>query len=697
MKNVFISLLIFCFCYPQEDPNPLPVYPINNFDPTYENIAKPEEVLVIYRNPRNVSDTMSVYIKNHYIDKRNIPFINTKGLDLPLVDVIDNHQINLIFQGEMIHDQDWVFPNTNHAWRYFLLHVFDPIQNYLATTYVNGQQLKNTIKYIVLCKGIPLKINPYVEFSGNDYYTRQMVTVDGMLCLLSQTNSNFSLLNNVFGTDYSSLGNPYFDADKNLDGTYRFKPRHFSYSNYEINYLVSRLDGLTYNDVINLIDISTQPDLSGNNLFMLDAHYSSGLGVYALRNDAITTKNYLNSIGYNSFLDLTDDIYYSSLIPVIGYSSSGRHAGMPFNYNYLFTFDKANGSIYNTYESYNGFYMDTLNLWNRQDNQGMLTEWIRVGGSGGAGHIYEPLSSTISKDSIFFPLYSIGYSLIDAAYQGIPYLAFRNVVIGDPLTTIAWGKQSLTSNLNWSGANLVTGEIDISDLKTLTIANNSVINLRHQGFITGEGKLILGQNVTFNLYSWDKGLFLSYDSDNPRLVWGAHPTLGLGANYRVYRKLGANASWDLITTTTAKEYRDLQMQFSEIGDQLDNLFYKVVAFSELPGIYESNTVSCLGDKSPKKIIANQNLTTPVEYSLEQNYPNPFNPNTQIKYSIKETGLVQLKVYDILGKVVATLVNENKEARFYSIEFDAFNLPSGVYIYQLTTPDFTQARKMILTK
>lgn len=96
-------------------------------------------------------------------------------------------------------------------------------------------------------------------------------------------------------------------------------------------------------------------------------------------------------------------------------------------------------------------------------------------------------------------------------------------------------------------------------------------------------------------------------------------------------------------------------------------------------------------------MVQQNGTIPVEYSLGQNYPNPFNPTTQINYSIKEEGLVQLKVYDILGKEIATLVNEPKEVGYYSVDFDASKLPSGVYIYQLTTTGFTQARKMILTK
>ncbi|MEO8230710.1 MAG: T9SS type A sorting domain-containing protein [Ignavibacteriota bacterium] len=91
------------------------------------------------------------------------------------------------------------------------------------------------------------------------------------------------------------------------------------------------------------------------------------------------------------------------------------------------------------------------------------------------------------------------------------------------------------------------------------------------------------------------------------------------------------------------------------------------------------------------------ISTPTRFSLEQNYPNPFNPTTQIKYSIKDAGLVQLKVYDILGKEVANLVKENKEAGFYATKFDASNLPSGVYIYQITTTGFMQARKMILTK
>ena len=86
-----------------------------------------------------------------------------------------------------------------------------------------------------------------------------------------------------------------------------------------------------------------------------------------------------------------------------------------------------------------------------------------------------------------------------------------------------------------------------------------------------------------------------------------------------------------------------------------------------------------------------------DYSLDQNYPNPFNPSTKISYSIKEEGLVTLKVYDILGKVVATLVNENKPAGNFEAEFNASQLPSGMYIYKIQSGKFSDVKKMLLTK
>ena len=101
-------------------------------------------------------------------------------------------------------------------------------------------------------------------------------------------------------------------------------------------------------------------------------------------------------------------------------------------------------------------------------------------------------------------------------------------------------------------------------------------------------------------------------------------------------------------------------------------------------------------------IINENI--PNNFSLEQNFPNPFNPTTTIKYTIPmletlhaTSQPVQLKIYDILGKEITTLVNKKQSAGNYTVSFDASNLPSGVYIYQLQTGSFSAAKKMVLLK
>ena len=103
-------------------------------------------------------------------------------------------------------------------------------------------------------------------------------------------------------------------------------------------------------------------------------------------------------------------------------------------------------------------------------------------------------------------------------------------------------------------------------------------------------------------------------------------------------------------------------------------------------------------------IVEVEIDIPIEYKLSQNYPNPFNPSTTIKYSIpvvetlRATSLhVTLKVYDILGKEVATLVNESRSAGNYKVEFDASKLTSGTYFYRLVSDNFSQTKKILLLK
>jgi PKD repeat protein len=145
----------------------------------------------------------------------------------------------------------------------------------------------------------------------------------------------------------------------------------------------------------------------------------------------------------------------------------------------------------------------------------------------------------------------------------------------------------------------------------------------------------------------------------------------------------------------------------------ENIVYNV------PGIYEVTLIAAnsLGSDTLTKIcyieveqtsIVDSESELPQEFYLSQNYPNPFNPTTNIEFRMSNGGFVSLKVYDVLGNEVVTLVEEYKQAGKYSVEFNANshsglpsrnvrNLPSGIYIYKLKSGNFVQTKKMILLK
>jgi hypothetical protein len=100
------------------------------------------------------------------------------------------------------------------------------------------------------------------------------------------------------------------------------------------------------------------------------------------------------------------------------------------------------------------------------------------------------------------------------------------------------------------------------------------------------------------------------------------------------------------------------------------------------------------------ILVSVDEETPLQindYSLLQNYPNPFNPSTTIRFEIPESQAVNLTIYDVLGREVAILVNEVKNAGRYNIKFDASHLSSGVYFYRLKAGNFIQVKKLMLMK
>jgi hypothetical protein len=96
-------------------------------------------------------------------------------------------------------------------------------------------------------------------------------------------------------------------------------------------------------------------------------------------------------------------------------------------------------------------------------------------------------------------------------------------------------------------------------------------------------------------------------------------------------------------------------------------------------------------------MTNPLKSSPHTYALQQNYPNPFNPATKIEYSIPKTCRVTLNIYDLLGRKIITLVNEEKSAGTYQIKFDDSNLASGMYLYRLQAGSFNETKRLMLLK
>jgi hypothetical protein len=134
----------------------------------------------------------------------------------------------------------------------------------------------------------------------------------------------------------------------------------------------------------------------------------------------------------------------------------------------------------------------------------------------------------------------------------------------------------------------------------------------------------------------------------------------------------------------------------KVGDKIklratitDTSIYKNVAHYPDTGWVVMNVLS--------PILSLEDDNFPLTYNLDQNFPNPFNPKTRIRYQVPEAAFVTLKVYDVLGNEVETLINEEQIIGTHEIDFDGSGLTSGIYYYRITANDFSQTKKMILLK
>ncbi len=176
-----------------------------------------------------------------------------------------------------------------------------------------------------------------------------------------------------------------------------------------------------------------------------------------------------------------------------------------------------------------------------------------------------------------------------------------------------------------------------------------------------------------------------FDGDSINLKWNT-ATEVRNYGFDIEKSLN-NITWSKIGFVNGNGNSNSPHNYSFTDDNITStgsFYYRLKQIDDDGSFVYSNVVSI-------------NINTPGQYTLNQNYPNPFNPETNIKYSIPAGGFVSLKVFDILGREVAALVNENEGAGIYSVKFDGSKLPSGLYVYQLKVNNFISSRKLILMK
>ena len=217
----------------------------------------------------------------------------------------------------------------------------------------------------------------------------------------------------------------------------------------------------------------------------------------------------------------------------------------------------------------------------------------------------------------------------------------------------------------------------------------------------------LGNNNGQNLrYKYDDQVPLapqnlavtSSQNNHPLLTWPKNNEPDVNY-YTVERSGDGEFYWETIGQTSNTFYEDQTVSYCTSRCAGIELWYRIKAVDYYP--HESSpsdaVVTMIDNNSLHKISSNGEHQIPDEYSLANNFPNPFNPTTKITYALPKEGLVTIKVYDVLGNEVAELINGVKPEGFYEAEFNADNLPSGIYIYRMQAGKFTAVNKMILMR
>ncbi len=194
------------------------------------------------------------------------------------------------------------------------------------------------------------------------------------------------------------------------------------------------------------------------------------------------------------------------------------------------------------------------------------------------------------------------------------------------------------------------------------------------------------------------------DSGTVTFDW-SRPSTSTGVTYKFHaqkfggtenRWLSSNLNGTDNSITITKSYLDsMAIDFAPNADSVLTVC-RVYAYNGFDSLVSSNSLVL---RIIRTTVGINIISTeiPGEFKLENNYPNPFNPETNIRYQLPKASMVSIKLYDIAGREVATLVNENHFAGYYNYQFNANGLSSGIYFYKIQAGEFSDIKRMVLIK
>jgi photosystem II stability/assembly factor-like uncharacterized protein len=294
---------------------------------------------------------------------------------------------------------------------------------------------------------------------------------------------------------------------------------------------------------------------------------------------------------------------------------------------------------------------------------------------------------------------------------------------GNYLTSVYFLNNNIGYVTGWNGVFLRTTNGGINWTQISGVPNQSYQSIyflnNETGYVSASGPMCKTTNGGVNWFSLPgspQGYKVYFPDQNTGIVIDDYGVINRTTNGAV--------SWSTVPSTTTDLLRDITFINENTGYAVGTFYMALIETTDkgaswvslnpgmdrlIHGLSSINGYAVLvgegglikSTKPGPSVFINTTLnnTVPDKFLLHQNYPNPFNPSTVIRYQLSVAGFTILKVFDLLGKEVASLVNEKQNAGSYAVDFNSteFNLPSGIYFYTLNAGEFKETRKMVLVK